>query len=576
MSGNTDVYFIAGPSLGDVVRHFAELTGRAEVPPLWSMGYHQCRWGYEKEADFLGLQERFEHFEIPVSAFWYDIDYMDDYRVFTWDSVDFPAPARLNNHLKEAGIRTVTIVDPGVKLEPGYLVYDSGKQQGIFCKTLSGLDYVGRVWPGDSVFPDFSRESARTWWAEWMARFVQESAIDGVWLDMNDPSTDYSAPEDMWFEEGTVPHWAYHNQYGHFMAKASREAFDTLDANGRPFLLTRSGFTGTQRYSAIWNGDNVSNWRHLRMSIPCTLNLGLSGVAFNGPDVGGFMGDTTEELLVRWYQAGFLFPFFRNHSVEKSKTQEPWTFGPRALGYIRGTIRTRYRLLPYLYQCFFNHYLAGDPVLRPLLYAFDGAEFESLNDQFLVGDDIMVAPIVFGESEGQNVLVGNVRCQLRHIVFPPGWWFDLNRGDWIAGGQVHQYAAALGEVPMFVRDGAIVPYYNGPLRNSRIELNEIELHIFARQGGAQSTYYIDDQETRNYQKGHYNTARITARIENQALRLRIEEEGGYPGATVAFYPVVYGGESVTSAVIEIGGRTSVRNLEPATREWVCKSIAVSA
>jgi alpha-glucosidase (family GH31 glycosyl hydrolase) len=232
--------------------------------------------------------------------------------------------------------------------------------------------------------------------------------------------------------------------------------------------------------------------------------------------------------------------------------------------------------LPYLYQCFFNHYLAGDPVLRPLLYAFDGAEFESLNDQFLVGDDIMVAPIVFGESEGQNVLVGNVRCQLRHIVFPPGWWFDLNRGDWIAGGQVRQYAAALEEVPMFVRDGTIVPYYNGPLRNSHVELSEIELHIFARQGAARLTYYIDDQETRNYQKGHYNTARITARIENQALRLRIEEEGGYPGATVAFHPVLYGGESVTRAVIERGGQTDVRNLDASTREWVCKKIAVGA
>ena len=456
LAGNTDVYIINGPDLRDVVRHFTALTGRLEVPPPWSLGYHQSRWGYRREADFVALKAAFEKYDIPVSALWFDIDYMEGYRLFTWHPERFPDPAALNQSLKAVGIRSVVIVDPGVKLEPGYPVYDSGRQRQVFCKTVSGKDYVGRVWPGDVVFPDFTLERARAWWAQWLAGFIRDSALDGVWLDMNDPATGYSAAEDMRFQEGGVPHDRYHNQYGHFMAKASQRACDDLDPNARPFLLTRSGCTGTQRHSAVWTGDNASNWKHLRMSIPCTLNLGLSGAPFNGPDVGGFMGHGDPELLVRWYQAGFLFPFFRNHAARNSKSQEPWAFGEDCLAYVRDAIKTRYRLLPYLYQCFFNHYLTGDPVLRPLMYHYDGEEFENLDDQFLVGEDLMAAPILTGKEEGREVVNGGVRCQLRYITFPPGWWFDLNQGLWLEGGNTIPYAAALDETPLFVRDGAVI------------------------------------------------------------------------------------------------------------------------
>ncbi len=576
MTGNTDVYLIAGPGLRDVVRGFTKLTGCAEVPPLWSMGYHQCRWGYRTEADLLELKEKFEQFDIPVSVLWYDIDYMEGYRLFTWDREAFPDPAGLNRRLKEAGIRSVAIIDPGVKRDPGYPVYDSGKAQGVFCKTASGRDYVGRVWPGDCVFPDFSQTPVRVWWAGWMARFVQESALDGVWLDMNDPATGYSLVEDMRFQNGTVSHEAYHNQYGHYMAKASREAFDLIDPNARPFLLTRSGFTGTQRYSAIWTGDNASNWRHLRMSIPCTLNLGLSGVAFNGPDVGGFMGNTTEALLIRWYQAAFLFPFFRNHSMQGSKTQEPWAFGSDCLAHVRATIRARYRLLPYLYQCFCQHYLTGDPILRPLLYEFEGPGYEDLSDQFLVGSSIMVAPILHGDGEGEEVLSRGKRCQRRYISIPPGWWFDLNRGEWVEGGQTLRYAAALDEVPMFVGDGAIIPYDNGLLSNRPADFDRIELHVFSRGGTARFDYVIDDRETRGYQDGVYNTAAINAEIGDHEIELKIAEEGPYPKDTVTFSPVLYGHPGEWRARVEGNGQARRSVLKASTREWVCKRIDVRA
>lgn len=574
VTGNTDLYFIDGPRLRDVVRRFTQLTGRAPLPPLWSLGYHQSRWGYQREADFIELKNNFERFAIPVSALWHDIDYMDGYRLFTWDNQDYPAPAALHNQLKEKGIRTMAIIDPGVKREAGYPVYDSGHE--YFCKTASGREFVGRAWPGDVVFPDFTLASTRDWWADWLAAFLEESAVDGVWLDMNDPATGDSDPDDMLFEHGDVPHDRYHNQYAHFMAKASLQAFTQLNPDGRPFLLTRSGFTGTQRYCALWTGDNASNWQHLRMSIPNTLNLGLSGIAFNGPDVGGHMEHTTAELMVRWYQAGFLFPFFRNHSNWIARPQEPWQFGPDCMAHIHAAISTRYRLLPYLYTCFFHHYLTGDPILRPLLYEYDGEWFDNLDDQFLVGDALMVAPIVDGDRYGHEIVKDGKPCQLRHILFPAGWWFDLNQGKWLQGGGILPYTVAFNEVPLFMRDGAVIPYYQGILNNSLIELNNLELHIFSKAQPGKLTYFIDDQQTRAYQAGHYTTVQIEATLGDGELQVTLLESGDYPTEAVNFTPVLYGCQGEWRAVITRQGTREARPLKPAHRPWLCKSIPVLA
>jgi len=578
LAGNNDVYFINGPTLREVTRNFAALTGRAEMPPLWSMGYHQCRWGYQTDGEFRALAENFRKHDLPVSAFWYDIDYMRDYRVFTWDETDIPKPRKLNEELKRAGIATVTIVDPGVKLEPGYEVYDSGKKADVFCQTAAGRDFVGQVWPGDTVFPDFTRDDVQDWWAGHLAKFMKDSMVDGAWLDMNDPSTGSCDADDMLFQKGKVAHGKYHNQYGHYMARASRLAFEKLDPQQRPFLLTRSGYTGTQRYSAIWNGDNDSNWRHLRMSIPCTINLGLSGVAFNGPDVGGFMGNTTSELLIRWYQAGFLFPFFRNHTIANSKTQEPWEFGPQILGHVRDVLHTRYRLLPYLYACFFQHYLTGDPILRPLLYEFAAdIELENLDDQFMIGDSLMCAPIVRAAENSDSIVVRGERRQLRHITFPAGFWYDLNIGEWIEGGKTIHYAVGFGETPIFARDGGILPYFNGTLRNSEMPLDELELHVFAKDGTGRLTLHIDDRTTRRYLEGHFNTAEITAKVNDAEARIDIHETGKLKAGSVRFTPVIYGRQGIAKAVVSInGGAAKAVQLKPFTRRWVGKDIPVRA
>lgn len=571
LGGNTDLYLLAGPGLAEVVRRYAALTGRGPLPPLWALGYHQCRWGYQYEAEFRELAARFAAADIPVSALWYDIDYMDGYRLFNWDRADFPDPAGLNRDLKAAGIRAVTIVDPGVKREPGYAVYDSGREQNVFCQTASGREYVGKVWPGDTVFPDFTLETTRAWWADWLAGFLRASAVDGAWLDMNDPATGYSRTEEMRFQHGAIPHDRYHNQYAHFMAMASRAACDRLDPEGRPFLLTRSACAGTQRYSAVWTGDNASNWKHLRMALPCSLNLSLSGVAFNGPDVGGFMDDTSAELLVRWHQACCLFPFFRNHSMRHSRPQEPWQFGPETLAALRGVIRTRYRLLPYLYQCCFAHWRDGDPVIRPLLYHYSGPEYVDLDDQYLVGDALLVAPILHGEGQGLETIRAGVKMWERPVVLPPGWWFDLNRGEWIEGGRAKMYAAALDELPLFARDGAALPFYPGPLRNSLVDLSAIELHLFCRDRPARFDYFLDDRETRRYQDGDYGVAQITAEIEGERLRVMIAESGNYPRHTVTFTPVLYGRPEARELELTVNGQIVTRPLQTGRREWLCRA-----
>lgn len=575
LGGHNHLYILAGPTLRDVVRQFTELTGRAELPPLWSLGYHQCRWGYKTAAEFRALRDKFREHDIPVSALWYDIDYMDGYRVFTWDRVDVPQPAALNRELKRSGIRTVAIFDPGVKREPGNAIYESGRKARAYCRTHSGRDYVGRVWPGDTVFPDFSTRAGAAWWTRQLTRFLRDSALDGAWLDMNEPATGWSAPDDMLFGGGTVSHGKYHNQYGHLMARASRAAFDALDPDARPFLLTRSGCTGTQRYAAVWTGDNASNWEHLRMSIPCTINLGLSGVAFNGPDVGGFFGHTDEELITRWYQAGFLFPFLRNHSTNHTKEQEPWNFGPDCLRRIRATVQTRYRLLPHLYQCFFAHHLTGDPILRPMLYEFEERAFENTDDQFLVGDSLLVAPIVESAATARSVVERGVRRQERCVTLPEGWWFDLMAGAWVSGDRTIPVVACLDEVPIFIRDGGIIPYFHGRLTNGDMALRHIELHIFTKEKTAQLDYHLDDGKSRRYLRGEYNVAHVEARAHAGRAQVRIVETGPLPRGSVRFTPVFYGA-ALDRVIVERDSKRQQRALRLGTRDWVGRQVPVSA
>lgn len=517
--GQPEVYFIVGPSLAELTRKLQRLVGTTPRPPLWALGHQQCRWGYASYSDLDGLDKQFRKHKIPNDGLWLDIDYMTGYRVFTWEKKHWKNPAEQVAQLQARGQRVVPIFDPGVKLDPKYHAYKSGKKQGVFCKNPAGGDYVGFVWPGTTVFPDFSTPEGRGWWAKQVGRTASDTDITGAWLDMNDPATGLSENSEMLFRDGSLPHAAYHNQYALGMAKASHEGLRTAHPDERPFLLTRSGYTSIGRYAAAWTGDNISNTHHLRNSIPTTLNLALSGLPFNGPDVPGFGGDATPALAIAWYKAGFLFPFLRNHSNKENRVQEPWAFGVKTMRTIRRYIRLRYKLLPYLYNLFVQQEETGEAILRPLLHDFADTKalpLDRVDDQFMVGPAIMQAPVM-DENETK-----------RDLLLPAGRWYDAMRGKWVGGGRRVRVTTQRDTTPMFFRDGSIVPMRPGEPTDNVTDLLDIELHLFVSstfRGATRYVYTADDGKGYGYQRGEQTRVTFEARRRKSRLSLRVVGEG---------------------------------------------------
>ncbi len=442
-SGEPRFYFITGPTMADVCAKLSRLTGTPKMPPLWSFANQQCRWGYDDERMYKRIIAQYEEDQIPLHGFWLDIDYMDEYQVFSWHEERVPSPEGLSKWMAARGVEMVTIVDPGVPTREDNATFVEGRAQERFCVAPSGELFVGMVWPGKTAFPDYSLPEVRQWWGNMIADHLNRG-VAGIWNDMNDPATGMSDVDDMLFQHGQIEHTHFHNLYGTFMAEATWLGFRQHDPEKRPFILTRSASTGIQKYAAVWTGDNVSSWEHLRMSIPETLNLALSGVSFNGADIGGFMESTTAELLTRWYQAAVLFPFYRNHSNNGTAHQEPWCFGSHTRDVLRETINLRYRFLGLIYTAFAQHIQTGEPMVRPMCYFDSNAVYRDVSDQYAVGDDVVVAPVV---EKDQN---------RRYVVLPEGNWFDLTNRTWQEGGNIFERDCAMDDVPIYVRDGAII------------------------------------------------------------------------------------------------------------------------
>lgn len=508
--GQPNLYLIVGPSLPELTRKLQKLIGTTPLPPAWSLGYNQCRWGYKSDADLKGLRSKFAKNKIPVDGLWLDIDYMDGFRVFTFNKDHFKNPAKTFAELKKSGHKVVPIIDPGVKIDPKYDVYKRGKAAKAFCQTHQKTDYVGMVWPGETVFPDFSLPSARAWWAKEVKRFA-DHGIYGAWLDMNDPSTGQSEFYDMLFANGKKEHTTFHNQYALGMAIASREGFLASHPEERPFLVCRSGYIGSNRYTAIWTGDNQSNYHHLRTGISCTLNLALSGIPFNGPDAGGFGLDATPELIRDWFKAGFLFPFFRQHSCFDTKGHEPWAFGAETQKVLSRYIQMRYRLRPYLYQLFVGQELSGEAIMRPLFYDFEDTAKLPLNkidDQFMVGPLIMQAPFITEKQKTREVVLpGNTR------------WYSPSEDRWLEGGQKITVKADLHNTPLYVREGSIIPMARLTPEDHTFNSKKIDFHIFHAKSSltqnktfftSEIPYAFDDGSTFEYQKGKRSVANIRA------------------------------------------------------------------
>jgi alpha-glucosidase len=513
--GTLVYYAFTGGTPAAVLERYTELTGRTPLPPLWALGNQQSRWGYETADDVRAIAREFRARGIPCDVIYLDIDYMDGYRVFTWHPERFPDPAGLCAELAEDGFKVVTIADPGVKVDETYDVYTEGRARDLYCKTAQGEEYRNVVWPGLCAFPDFINPAAREWWGD-RHPVLLDAGVAGIWCDMDEPALFVPAqstmPEDVVHPGGGEArlHGHVHNLYGSGMARATAEGLKRLRPDRRPFVITRAGFAGLQRHALQWTGDNSSWWEHLWMSMPQLMNMGLSGVAHCGVDVGGHFGDCTGELLARWTEFGIFQPLCRNHTTSGTVPQEPWAFGEPWEGVCRDMLRLRMRLLPYLYAAFEEASRTGAPIVRPLL--FDHPEDPTTytaDDEFLFGDALLVAPIT------------RPGIEHRHVYLPAGTWVQWWTGE-VTAGAAHILAhAPLGRPALYARANAAIPLWPERDHTSCIQ-DDLTLRVFAVPGAppVERALYEDGGE------GYGEAARRTVWCDGATLRLS-ERAGGY-------------------------------------------------
>lgn len=435
-SGPIDVLFITGNGADEILRKLGKLAGPFHIPPLWALGYHQSRWGYAGSKDLDELDREMSKREIPCDGLFLDIDYMDRYKVFTTNPKTFADPERETAKLLERGRHVVPILDPGVRDE-SYAVRNGGLRQNIFCLNPNGKPYRGFVWPGATLFPDFSTKEGRSWWAKHVAKLAKKGFY-GFWIDMNDPSTGSVSDDEMLFDRGKKDHESFHNLYANGMAKATFKGLKAAHPAESPFILSRSASFGMGRYAGVWLGDNFSTWKALKESIPMALGLSISGVPLVGADIGGFGDDSSAELLARWAEAAVLFPFFRIHSSKNCKRQEPWQFGEECEARVKNAIEFRYKMRPILYKLFEEARSTGAPVMRPLFYLGKDAltiSDERLEDEYLIGNRLLVAPIL-EEAAAE-----------RTVELPSGTWKNLSTGKLFSGK--FQYRPGKKELAVF-------------------------------------------------------------------------------------------------------------------------------
>lgn len=507
------VFVIEGASPQAVLKKLASLIGTIPLPPLWSLGYHQCRYSYYPDSRVREIADTFREKRIPCDVIWMDIHYMDDYKVFTFSPDHFPDPKSTNDYLYTNDFKSIWMIDPGVGVEPGYHVYDSGMEQDVWVKTADGENFVGRVWPGDCVFPDFTMTRAANWWAGLYQDFMA-TGIDGVWNDMNEPAV-FDGPEltmpldNIHRGSDLIPedvHLRYHNVYGMLMVKASRDGILKVNPDKRPFVLTRANFLGGQRYAATWTGDNLASWDHLKMSIPMSLNLGLSGQPFNGPDIGGFSENATPELFGHWISVGAFYPFSRAHTSRRTSDQEPWSFGPEIESVSREALGRRYRLLPYIYTLFYQSSQDGSPVMQPVFFTEpSNLELRREDEAFLLGPDLLVIPKWASRTK-----------------LPAGNWRPIRlEGD--------QAEADDYQVDLKIRPGAIIP--GGQLIQSTVDysLDTLSLYIsLDEKGTASGQLYHDAGEGYAYQSGEFALIEFSAKKHGkQSIRLSHSAQGSW-------------------------------------------------
>jgi len=524
--GDLNYYFINGPDPKKVIERYTDLTGRMPLPPLWSLGYNQCRYSYYPEARVRLLADTFRAKQVPADVIWLDIHYQDNYKPFTWNHERFPDPKKMISDLRAQHFHVVTIVDAHPKVEKGYAPYDQGIAGNYFVKNPDGSVFEGPVWPsqaeqnpGPSVFPDFTKPAARAWWGS-LYQGLLDDGVSGIWNDMNEPALfdtpTGTLPLDTVFANEGQPTTLReaHNVYGQLMSRATFEGLSHLRPSERPFVLTRATYAGGQRYAAVWTGDSQTDWASLRQSVSMLLGLGLSGFPFVGSDISGFTGPATGELYARWLQAGVFFPFMRSHTTFGTPDKEPWSFGWRYEDVNRKSIELRYELLPYIYNVMQQASQTGLPALRPLFLDYPADKtVAGMDDEFLFGSDLLVAPVL---SEAATS---------RHFYLPKGDWFDYWDGKRYSGGQWYDVPVTIDSIPMFVRGGGFI--FRQPVVQDTDEMPGQSLRVLvAPAAESESALYEDDGETPAYQKGEFMTRRFHQRRKDGQLIVDISAPDG--------------------------------------------------
>ena len=531
--------FILGPTLPEVVEQYTALTGRMNLPPRWTLGYQQSRWSYETDDAIRDIACEFRERQLPCEAIHFDIDYMDGFRCFTWDRTAFPDPPGLIAELHQQNFKAVGMIDPGIKTDPSYHICGDGIKQDVFVKLPDGKRFHGPVWPGESYFPDFTNPRVREWWG---AKYqpLLEDGFDGFWNDMNEPTifNGLAFPETVQYDlEGRGgDHREAQSAYGMQMVRATFEGLNRLRPNQRNWVFTRSGYAGVQRYASSWTGDNFSTWEHLALTPAMLLNLGLSGLSFTGPDVGGFSETPTPELFARWISMGVFTPFFRTHSAKHTPDQEPWSFGPGVEEIARTYLGWRYRLLEYIYTAFWQCSQQGTPIMRPLLFEDPtNPAYQTVDDQWLLGDHLLISPVLTAGTDS------------RQIHIPPGQWYDFWTDELVTGPTMITRSAPLDVVPIHVRAGAVLPL--GPVRqfSSEAPTTPLELHLYA--GTGDSWLYQDDGESLDHLNGDYRVTHFQLRQDANRLTLTRQVEGDFKPQNGPDKIILHGADDVDLQVV---------------------------
>ena len=504
------VFIIDRESPQAVVRGLAELTGTMPMIPRWALGYHQCRFSYQPDSRVMEIADGFRNKRIPCDAIWMDIDYMDGYRIFTFDSKKFPDPKAVNRYLHLHGFHSTWMIDPGAKVDPNYWVYQSGTENDIWVKTADGKDFHGDAWPGAVAFPDYTYPKAQKWWSNLYKDFLAQG-VDGVWNDVNEPQVNdtpnKTMPEDNIHRGGNgLPqgtHLQYHNVYGMLMVKSSREGILQARPEKRPFILTRSNFLGGQRYAATWTGDNGSSWEHLKLSVPMSLTLGLSGQPFSGADIGGFLFNADADLFGNWIGFGAFYPFSRGHACAGTNDKEPWAFGKDVETASRIALERRYILLPYFYTLLHEATTTGMPIMRPVFFA-DAKDLSLRAEQeaFLIGDDLLVIP-AFSKQPS----------------LPKGTWRELSL---VEGDREDKYQATLK-----MRGGSIIPTGKVIQNTTEKSLDPLTLLVCLDEDGhARGTMYWDAGDGWEFKQGQYSLQNFVAERNGGVVTVRLASKEG--------------------------------------------------